>query len=220
MTALLLPVNAADLTAAAYRRRKPRYPVITETLGLAVLLLVNRSTGRDRAVWLADPVVSEALCVPAEAFAQALTGEPSPDGWRGGGLAGLRTLAPGALHEVTDPWPWTRDAGPDPVARFWLDDDDDRYRWDWKSSPARAELLRRLAGQPRLEDAWTALIATFRDGTARRGGAGYYAHLCGWASAHEQPHHARRLHDELLGLDPRTEGRGRTATGRHQQESQ
>jgi hypothetical protein len=48
-----MPVNAADLTAAAYRRRKARYPVIAETLGLALLLLINRSTARDRAPWLA-----------------------------------------------------------------------------------------------------------------------------------------------------------------------
>jgi hypothetical protein len=201
MTAMLLPINAADLTAAAYGRRKPRYPVITETLGLALLLLVNRSTARDRAVWLADPVVSEALCIPAEAFAQALTGQPSPDGWRGGALASLRTLAPGALGEVNDPWPWARGGEQDPVARFWLDHDEDRHRWDWAPSPAWAELRRRLAAQPRLEDAWTALVATFRYGTSRRGGSGYYAQLCGWASAHEEPCHTRWLHDELLGPD-------------------
>jgi hypothetical protein len=97
------------------------------------------------------------MCAPAEAFAQALAGRPSPDGWRGGALASLRTLAPGALHEVTEPWPWARDGEPRPVARFWLDDDDHHYRWDWKPSPARAELLRRLARQPRLEDARDAL---------------------------------------------------------------
>ena len=107
-----MPVNAGDLMAAAYRRRKPRYPVIPETLGLAVLLIVNRNTARDRGVWLAHPVVHDALCEPAEAFAQALEGRVSQDGWRGGALASLRALAPGALHEVTEPWPWTTDGQP------------------------------------------------------------------------------------------------------------
>jgi hypothetical protein len=54
-----------------------------------------------------------------------------------------------------------------------------RYRWDWTPSPAWAELQRRMAGRPRLEAAWTALVTTFRDGTGRGGGVGYYAHLCG-----------------------------------------
>ena len=84
---------------------------------------------RDRAVWLAHPVVSEALCAPAEAFAQALAARPPPDGWRGGALASLRSLAAGALHEVADPWPWTRDGDAGPVARFWLDHDEACYRW-------------------------------------------------------------------------------------------
>jgi hypothetical protein len=63
--ALVMPVNAADLTAAAYGRRKPKYPVIPETLGLALVLLINRNAARERTVWLAAPEISDALCRPA-----------------------------------------------------------------------------------------------------------------------------------------------------------
>jgi hypothetical protein len=44
---LSMPLNAADLAAAAYGRRKPRWPVTPQTAGLALLLLVNRNTCRD-----------------------------------------------------------------------------------------------------------------------------------------------------------------------------
>ena len=62
--ALMMPVNAADLTADAYGRRKPKYPVIPETLGLALVLLISRNTARERGVWLAAPEISDALCLP------------------------------------------------------------------------------------------------------------------------------------------------------------
>jgi hypothetical protein len=78
--ALVMPVNAADLTAAAYGRRKPQVPA------------------RERAVWLAGRLVSDALCRPAEACAAVLEQRDPPPGWRGGALASLRSLAPGAAR--------------------------------------------------------------------------------------------------------------------------
>lgn len=192
-----MELNAIDLAAAAFGRRRQRWPVIPETLGLALILLVNRNTCPDRAAWLVDPVVSEALCAPAEAFAQVLAGRPSPEGWRAAGLASLRALVPGALGEATQQWPWTRSGEPQPVARFWLADDDSHFGWGWEPSPVWAELLRRLAARPRLAEAWDAMIAMYRDGGERRGW--YYGQLCGWSSAHESPARTRRLRGQLLG---------------------
>ncbi len=195
-----MPVNAVDLAAAAYGRRRPRWPVIPETTGLALVLLINRNTCPDRAVWLVDPVVSEALCAPAEAFAQALAGRPSPDGWRAAGLASLRSLVPGALGETTATWPYTwRDEPPSEAVRFWLADDDNHFGWNWQPSPVWAELLRRLVGQPRLEEAWTAMIDMYRHGGPPGQRGRYYGYLCGYSSAHESPAHTRRMRRQLLG---------------------
>lgn len=196
-----LPIDAVDLAAAAYGRRKPRWPVIPETTGLALILLVNRNTCPERAAWLVDPVISEALCVPAEAFAQVLAGRPSPEGWRAAGLASLRTLVPGALGETTEQWPWTRNSEPAPVTRFWLADDDNHFGWNWKPSPVWVELLRRLVAQPRLEEAWNAMITAFRNSGPPGRRSRYYGHLCGYASAHESPAHTRGMRRQLLGPD-------------------
>jgi hypothetical protein len=209
-----LPVDSADRIAEAYSRKPPRYRVITETYGLAVMLFMNRNTSHDQAVWLVHGSVSEALCGPAEQFAQVLCGRSSPDDWRGGALAGLRTLAGGnALHEVTEPWPWTpKGEPPEPVKRFWVDDSTDD--WDWRThrktySPLRMRVLAELAGRPRMAEAWDALWNEWnRDPTYSERQRGRYIHRCqmaGWSSLHERPSDTRWLRDQLLGKDPDAE---------------
>ncbi len=197
--ALVMPVNAADLTAAAYGRRKPKYPVIPETLGLALMLLINRNTARERGVWLAAPEISDALCRPAEAFAEALEQRMPPLGWRGGALASLRSLAPGTLHQVTEPWPVPGSDGTRfPTGRFWVDDDETWYWRDGSSRPpVRAELARRLAHRPRIGEAWDALLNTFSDGRDRVGHR-IRPTLAAWSSLHERPGDTRHLHAEIV----------------------
>lgn len=210
---MLMPVNAADLTAAAYGRRKPRYPVITETLGLALVLLINRSTTRAQAIWLADPAVSDALCRPAEAFARALEHREPPPGWRGGALASLRSLPAGALHEAVETPP--RYAGdsssPAPVDRFWLEDDE---QWHWRDggtpSPVRDELARRLAPRPGIGEAWDALAGVFFE--SGPGGRRPRGTLALWSSLHESPNNTRELRAQIVeGRDLAAEWAARRA---------
>ena len=142
----MMLVNAADLTADAYGRRKPKYPVIPETLGLALVPLISRNTARERGVWLAAPKISDALCRPAEAFAEALEQRAPSLGWRGGALASLRSLVPGTLHEVTEPWPVPGSDGTRfPTGRFWVDDDE---TWYWRDGGPRPPVRRRARGRP------------------------------------------------------------------------
>jgi hypothetical protein len=183
-------INTSDLTARAYHRRPPRYPVLTETLGLAVVLLAGRNTTRDRAVWLAHPGIDDVLCEAAEAFTQVLERRPPIAGWRGGALASLRSLVPGAVHVEQDLWPHTN-RDPEPVERVWLDDlgrAGGRVR-----APARDELAQRLAGRDGAERALTTLIANYKS---------HYALVTSWDSAHEDPECTRKLLDHLLGQRP------------------
>jgi len=199
-----MPVNAADLTARAYGRRRLRLAVRPETLGLAVFLLVNRNTARERALWLTHPDVHKVAGDIAEAFAEALTGQPSPEGWRGGALASLRTLAGDALHEVTEPWPWSETGDPRMVDRFWVDDDEHWYTRDSRLSAVRAELLRRLTGHPRIEDAWQAVQAALETPMSLRR-VHVRGVLASWDNLHERPSDTEWLHSELLGRDPQAD---------------
>ena len=183
-------INTSDFTARAYRRPPPRYPVLTETLGLAVVLLTGRNTTKERAVWLAHPGIDHIMCEAAEAFTQILEQRPPAAGWRGGALASLRSLVPGALHVTQDLWPSTgRD--PRPVERVWLDDihhDSGRVH-----TPVRDELARRLAGHDRAERALTTLIASYKS---------HYGLVTSWNSGHEDPASTQMLLDHLLGRRP------------------
>jgi hypothetical protein len=207
-------LNGADLTAQAYSRRKPRLPVIPETLGLAVVLIVNRNTSRDRALWLAHPEVHGVIGDLAEAFGGGLSGRPSPEGWRGGALASLRTLAGDTLHEVAEPWPWHQAGEPRMVGRFWVDDpltyDYTRPRGQWRvPSPLRVALLRRLAREPRIEEAWQAMLDVWEHGSWGRPGRTREIHVRGvlasWDNAHERPEDTKWLHSQLLGGDPQAD---------------
>lgn len=183
-------INTSDFTARAYRRRPPSYPVLTETLGLAVVLLVGRNTTRERAVWLANPGIDDVLCEAAEAFTQVVEQRPPTDGWRGGALASLRSLVPGAVHVAQDLWPHAN-RDPQPVERVWLDDlhrDGARVQ-----APLRDELARRLVGRDGAERALTTLIANYKS---------HYGLVTSWDSAHEDPECTRKLLDHLLGQRP------------------
>lgn len=205
-------VNAADLTAKAYGRRKPRYPVIPETMALAIMLIFNRNNTPEQAVWLVHPGVDDALCEPAEAFASTLEERPSPDGWRGGALASLRTLAGDGLHETTEQWQTMRDgAPPASVPRFWLDDAGRFDLLSGRTSPIRAALLRRLAGHPRMEDAWQAMLAAWNR-EPRYGERQFSAHrvtMAGWGNLHERPIESEWLHSQLLSRDPEADRKAR-----------
>lgn len=195
-------INTSGVTAKAYGRRRPKYPVIPETLGLAVLLIANRNTAADHGVWLASPAVHDALCEPAEAFAAALEGRAADCGWRGGALASLRSLVPGTVHEAIEPLPWIPE--PELVERFWLDDAEPVTGWQTEPSPVRRELLARLGGHPHLEDAWLALHAAWNDEpsyAARRGGrtCAHRGVMAGFGNLHDHPHQTRRLHSWLTG---------------------
>jgi hypothetical protein len=199
-------LNTADLTAKAYGRRKPRYRVIPETLGLALVLLANRNTAHDRGLWLTHPDIHRVLGDLAEAFAETLTGHPSPEGWRGGALASLRTLAGDSLHEVTEPWPWTQDDDLRPVDRFWIDDAERWYSGDGETQAVRRELLRRLTGQPRLDDAWQAMLTRWQAEPSRYPPRTYIPGvLASWSNSHERPADTEWLHSQLLGRDPRAD---------------
>jgi hypothetical protein len=200
-----MPLNAADLTAKAYGRRLGRLPVRPETLGLAVFLIVNRNTASDRALWLTAPDVHTVVADIAEAFAVALTGHPSPEGWRGGALASLRTLAGESLHEVTEPWPWSQTAEPRQVDRFWVDDPEHWYhRRDGRPAVVRAELLRRLAGHRRIEDAWQTMQEALETPVSLRK-IHVRGVLASWDNLHERPSDTEWLHSELLGRDPQAD---------------
>jgi hypothetical protein len=83
-----LPVDTADRIAAAYQRRPPRYPVLPETIGLAIVLLVKRCTSPQRTLYRttagAAVEIDKALWAPAEAFAAVLAGAPRVARWRAG----------------------------------------------------------------------------------------------------------------------------------------
>jgi len=91
-------IDAAVRTAAVYGARRPTLASRPETFGLALLLLINRNDEparrivRDARCIAERIVVDQALCVPAEDFAAALTGKESCAGWRGGAVASLCTL--------------------------------------------------------------------------------------------------------------------------------
>jgi hypothetical protein len=184
-----MPLNASDLAARAYGCRRRSYPVLSETLGLAVVLLVGRNTARERAVWLVSPVVDDVLCEAAEAFVRVLERRPPVSGWRGGALASLRSVVPGTVHELQDRWPSVREQ---PLShRFWLDDQEGPAGHGPPQSlpPVRAELARRLAGRDRLDVALSATIGNYRS---------HLGPLIGWRSTHEQPESTRRLCADLL----------------------
>src|SRR5579884_1010628 len=85
-------IDAAVRTAAVYGARRPTLASRPETFGLALLLLINRNDEparrivRDARCIAERIVVDQALCVPAEDFAAALTGKESCAGWRGGAV--------------------------------------------------------------------------------------------------------------------------------------
>jgi hypothetical protein len=211
MNAILrLPVDTADLATQAYGRKPPHYRVIMETCGLAVVLMMNGNIEHDHAAWLAHPDGHDALCEPAEQFAQVLTGKQSPQGWRAGALASLRTLAGDTFHEATEPWPWTDGGGPDPVKRIWVDD---TGSWDHSKlpfrripSPLRTRVLVHINGRPRVAEAWEALWDCWdRDATSaerRRGRGRHAAKMAAWSSTRMRPASADRLRADLLGEDP------------------
>jgi hypothetical protein len=215
MTVLRVPIDVADRTAEAYGRKPPRFRPIPETYGLAVMLLVLRNNERDRGLWLAHADVHDAVCDPAEQFAQVLAGRPSPEGWRAGALAGLRSLAGDALHEERMPSPFYNPPEREPalIRRIWVDDP---KTWSRESpgqkvpSPFRARLIRDLAGQPRIAGAWDAMILEWdRQPTwdEKHHGRRHNAHrtmLCAWSSSNERPAETRWLQAELLGKDPDT----------------
>ncbi len=185
-----LLIDASDLAAEAYGCRRRNYPVLPETLGLAVVLLVNRSTARSRALWLVHPVMDEVLCEAAEAFVQVLEQRPPVPGWRGGALASLRSLVPGTVHETRDRWPRATGQQP-PVRGLWLDDQEGPLRRSPQQPlpPVRGELARRLAGRERLEGALNALIGSY---------GSHLGQVASWNSAHEQPEATRQLCTDLL----------------------
>lgn len=186
-----LLINASDLAAEAYGCRPRDYPVLTETLGLAVVLLVNRNTAPSRALWLAHPAMDDVLCEAAEAFVQVLEQRPPAAGWRGGALASLRSLAPGTVHETQDRWPRATGKQP-PIRGVWLDDQEGPPRRSPQQPlpPVRGELARRLAGRERLQGALSALIGSYRS---------HLGLIASWRSAHEQPESTQQLCADLLG---------------------
>lgn len=101
-------IDTADQVARAYNRKTPKYPALPETVGLALVLLVNRNVAPDYALpygLAADfEDFTDALCLPAEAFARALAdaGASSGQAWRGG--AGHRSF-PAGSPAWTPPWP-------------------------------------------------------------------------------------------------------------------
>lgn len=154
-----------------------------------MVLLVNRNTARERAAWLVHPVVDDVLCEAAEAFVTVLERRRPVDGWRGGALASLRSLVPGAVHEARERWPG--DAGASPLAlRFWLDDQEVVPRRGPRLlSPVRAELARRLAGRDRLDVALSALIGNSRS---------HLQQLVVWGCDYGEPRSTERLCADLL----------------------
>jgi hypothetical protein len=203
-------INAADLAAAAYGRKPPRYPVIPATLGLAVAMLMNRNTAAKRALWLVDPEISAAMCDVAEAFSLELTGRPAAAAWRGGALASLRTLAGSALHELAEPWPHTRDGAEIVVPRLWIEDGED-YGWQRREQPPfRAEVLRRVAAlaAKHHRDPVAAGSAAEREwereptyDEKRQGRHTHRPTMCAWDCCHERVPETRWLLAELAGRD-------------------
>lgn len=196
-----LAINATDSIARAYGRRLPKYPVRPETVGLGVLLLANRNTAQDRPLWLSNNVVSDAVCVLAETFAEAATGGKALAGWRGGALASLRTLAGSHLHEEDAVPPWSGERGA--VHRLWVEDDGTSTR---EPSPFRADVVQRardMAGG----DASAAFDAMREAWEHARlpGDASYLTPrlaLAGFGCGNESPHQSRWLARELAGEDP------------------
>jgi hypothetical protein len=131
-----------------------------------------------------------------------------------GALASLRSLAPGALHEAAEPWPYSRSGESEPsnAGRFWLEDNEE---WHWRDgrapSSARAGIVRQLAGQPRISEAWDALVSTFRYGRDCDGHR-ICGTLAGWSSLHESPSNTRDLRAEIVeGRDLAAEWAARRA---------
>jgi hypothetical protein len=169
-----LPVDAVDVIDAAFGirgTRKRRYPILPQTAGLAIVLLVNRNTAQDRAIGVdhtyRHPAVDAVLCEAAETFARVL-GYQVDLAWRGAALASLDGLT-----------------GPGLFAHrhmFWVDENrataDAR---DWVEGMAAGELF------PRAFDALAGNLLS------------HGQLLNGWGCLHEFPGVTQRLRCRLQG---------------------
>lgn len=193
MTGRLTPVppvwmDDADRTAAAYGRRRPRYPVLPATVGLALALMVNRNTTADRRLWRPSPVVDTVMLAAAEAFAAGV-GHPVDPAWRPGALSSLRTLAGSAVHEDEAGWPAGVRGDPDArplVRRLWLACGDEGPGWSrWTTLPGWLLERGRIPGADTAAG-WDAMMIAFREG---------YPQVCAYSmsSAGERPADTVRL---------------------------
>jgi hypothetical protein len=172
---LELPVDATDAIAKAYGLRgtsNRRFPVLPQTVGLAIVLLVNQNTAEERAIGASQPYrhpgLDAILCEAAETFTRVL-GYVDKPAWRGGALASLDALlGPGLFVKGHT---------------FWVDED--RARLD-----ARDWVVDCTGGRP-FPRAFNAMAGNLLS----------HGMLAVAGCRHEEPHVTRQLRCHLQGHD-------------------